>query len=146
MTLWTVARQAPLSMEFSRQGYWSRLPVTSYFLAEESTKGMKSPSISATVSHVAPNLGPQPRTDDCFRVQGEERDEPKVTEQSGISARLCFLPAPPRPKAVTWADFLLTPWAAIRACTTGPSEVFIPAFSPQGSRVILALDDSHRRL
>ena len=23
---WTVARQAPLSMEFSRQEYWSRLP------------------------------------------------------------------------------------------------------------------------
>ena len=26
MTLWTVARQAPLSMEFLRQEYWSRLP------------------------------------------------------------------------------------------------------------------------
>ena len=25
-TLWTVARQAPLSMEFSRQEYWSELP------------------------------------------------------------------------------------------------------------------------
>ena len=25
-TLWTVAHQAPLSMEFSRQEYWSRLP------------------------------------------------------------------------------------------------------------------------
>ena len=25
-TLWTVARQAPLSMEFSRQKYWSGLP------------------------------------------------------------------------------------------------------------------------
>ena len=24
--LWTVAHQAPLSMEFSRQEYWSRLP------------------------------------------------------------------------------------------------------------------------
>ena len=23
---WTIAHQAPLSMEFSRQGYWSRLP------------------------------------------------------------------------------------------------------------------------
>ena len=27
MTLWTVARQAPLSMEFSRQEYWSGLPL-----------------------------------------------------------------------------------------------------------------------
>ena len=26
MTLWTVARQAPLSVEFSRQKYWSRVP------------------------------------------------------------------------------------------------------------------------
>ena len=26
VTLWTVARQAPMSMGFSRQGYWSRLP------------------------------------------------------------------------------------------------------------------------
>ena len=25
-TSWTVARQAPLSMEFSRQAYWSGLP------------------------------------------------------------------------------------------------------------------------
>ena len=26
LTPWTVARQTPLSMEFSRQEYWSRLP------------------------------------------------------------------------------------------------------------------------
>ena len=26
VTAWTVAHQAPLSMEFSRQDYWSRLP------------------------------------------------------------------------------------------------------------------------
>ena len=30
--LWTVARQAPLSMGFPRQEYWSGLPVSSYFL------------------------------------------------------------------------------------------------------------------
>ena len=29
MTSWTVARQAPLSMEFSRQGYWSGFPFPS---------------------------------------------------------------------------------------------------------------------
>ena len=29
MTLWTVARQAPLSMEFSRQEYWSGLTFSS---------------------------------------------------------------------------------------------------------------------
>ena len=26
LTLWTIASQAPLSMEFSRQEYWSRFP------------------------------------------------------------------------------------------------------------------------
>ena len=29
MTPWTAAHQAPLSMRFSRQGYWSRLPFPS---------------------------------------------------------------------------------------------------------------------
>ena len=29
VTPWTVARQAPPSMEFSRQGYWSGLPFPS---------------------------------------------------------------------------------------------------------------------
>ena len=29
LTTWTVARQAPLSMEFSRQEYWSGLPFPS---------------------------------------------------------------------------------------------------------------------
>ena len=29
LTLWTVAGQAPLSMEFSRQEYWSGLPCPS---------------------------------------------------------------------------------------------------------------------
>ena len=29
LILWTVARQTPLSIEFSRQEYWSELPVPS---------------------------------------------------------------------------------------------------------------------
>ena len=29
MTPWTVARQTPLSLEFSRQEYWGRLPFLS---------------------------------------------------------------------------------------------------------------------
>ena len=28
-TLWTISHQAPLSMQFSKQGYWSGLPFTS---------------------------------------------------------------------------------------------------------------------
>ena len=41
-TPWTVAYQAPLSMGFSRQEYWSGLPVSSpaYVIAEY--KGFKS--------------------------------------------------------------------------------------------------------
>ena len=30
VTLWTVARQAPLSMGFSRQEYWSEVPCPSF--------------------------------------------------------------------------------------------------------------------
>ena len=42
MTPWTVARQAPLSMEFSRQEYWSELPFHSpaIFPTQESNPGL----------------------------------------------------------------------------------------------------------
>ena len=41
-TSWTVAWQAPLSMEFSRQEYWSGLPFPSsgIFLTQESYPGL----------------------------------------------------------------------------------------------------------
>ena len=41
-TPWTVARQAPLSMEFSRQRYWSRLPCPSpgVFPTQGSNRGL----------------------------------------------------------------------------------------------------------
>ena len=40
-TLWTVTHQAPLSMEFSRQGYWSTLPFSI-------PKDLPNPGIEAT--------------------------------------------------------------------------------------------------
>ena len=42
VTLWTVAHQAPLSMEFSRQEYWSGLPFPSpgIFLTQGSNPGL----------------------------------------------------------------------------------------------------------
>ena len=42
VTLWTVARQAPLSMEFSRQEYWSGLPCPSpgIFFTQGSNLGL----------------------------------------------------------------------------------------------------------
>ena len=40
MTPWTVAHQAPLSMEFSRQEYWSGLPFL--FLGDLPDPGIKA--------------------------------------------------------------------------------------------------------
>ena len=47
VTLWTVAHQAPLSMEFSRQEYWSGLPCPS--LGDLPDPGMepRSPTLQA---------------------------------------------------------------------------------------------------
>ena len=43
MTLWTVAHQDPLSLEFSRQEYWSRLPFPSLWdLPDPVVKNMPS--------------------------------------------------------------------------------------------------------
>ena len=43
VTLWTVARQAPLSMGFSREGYWSGLPCLS--LGDPPNPGIKPASL-----------------------------------------------------------------------------------------------------
>ena len=48
VTLWTVAHQAPLSMGFSRQEYWSGLPIPS-------PGGLPDPVIKP-VSPVSPAL------------------------------------------------------------------------------------------
>ena len=42
MTPWTVARQAPLSTEFRRQGYWSGLPFPT-------PEGLPNPGVKAGV-------------------------------------------------------------------------------------------------
>ena len=47
MTLWTVACQAPLSMEFSRQEYWSGLPFPSPGDIPESGIKPRSPALQA---------------------------------------------------------------------------------------------------
>ena len=46
VTPWTVARQAPLSMRFPKQGYWSGLPFPpqGIFLTQESSPGL-SPAL-----------------------------------------------------------------------------------------------------
>ena len=47
-TLWTVAHQAPLSMEFSRQEYWSKLPFPPVDLTDPGTEPM--PSVSPALA------------------------------------------------------------------------------------------------
>ena len=49
VTLWTVARQAPLSMEFSRHEYWSGLPCPppgNLPYPETEPVSLKSPSLA----------------------------------------------------------------------------------------------------
>ena len=46
-TLWTIAHQAPLSMGFSRQEYWSRLPCRSP--GDIPNSGIKPPSLTSPV-------------------------------------------------------------------------------------------------
>ena len=50
VTLWTVARQAPLSMEFCRQEYWSGLPCLP--LGDLSDTGIKPGSPASPVLHM----------------------------------------------------------------------------------------------
>ena len=59
MTPWTVARQAPLSMGFSRQEYWSGLPFPS--LGDLPDPGIKpgSPAVQADSLLTEPGGKPQ---------------------------------------------------------------------------------------
>ena len=50
MTPWTVARQAPLSMEFSMQEYWSGLPFTTPGDFPDPGMEAGSPALQAGVS------------------------------------------------------------------------------------------------
>ena len=60
--LWTVALQAPLSMEFSRQVYWSELPFSSPAdLPEPGIEPMSlaSPSLAGTFFTAVPPVKPK---------------------------------------------------------------------------------------
>ena len=47
VTPWTIAQQAPLSMEFSRQEYWSRLPFPSPGDLPNTEMKPRSPALQA---------------------------------------------------------------------------------------------------
>ena len=53
-TLWTVARQAPLSMRFSRQEYWSGLPFSSPGDLPDPGIELRSPALLANSLHSEP--------------------------------------------------------------------------------------------
>ena len=46
VTLWTLGRQAPLSMEFFRQEYWSRLPFSSSPTQGSNSAPLASPTLA----------------------------------------------------------------------------------------------------
>ena len=80
MTPWTVACQAPLSMGFSRQEYWSGLPFPSS--GDLSDPGIKpgSPALQADSLPSAPPGKPNPMrriTWIKFQVQNQERRDLK---------------------------------------------------------------------
>ena len=54
VTPWTVARQAPLAMGFSRQGYWSGLPIPSPGHLPDPGIGPTSPMSPALVGEFFP--------------------------------------------------------------------------------------------
>ena len=59
-TLWTVAHQAPLSMGFSRQEYWSELPCTS---AGIKCVSLTSPALAGRLFTTSITLGACPNQD-----------------------------------------------------------------------------------
>ena len=62
MTLWTVARQAPLSTGFPRQEYWSRLPFPSPGDLPDpgfEPASLKSPALTVGSLPLAPPKSPQ---------------------------------------------------------------------------------------
>ena len=66
-TAWTVARQAPLSMGFSRQKYWNGLPLPPPGKSPQPRDGTWSPTLQAdSLPHEPPGrqiLDPQKQTE-----------------------------------------------------------------------------------
>ena len=65
-TLWTIAHQAPLSMGFSRQEYWSELPCTSAGdLPDPGIKrvSLMSPALAGVFFTTSTTLGACPNQD-----------------------------------------------------------------------------------
>ena len=78
VTLWTVARQAPLSMRFSRQEYWSGLPCPSPGDLPDpgmELKSLMSPTLAGRFFNTSTTSPRQMSTTsdpqfDCYSVKG----------------------------------------------------------------------------
>ena len=69
VTLWTVARQAPLSMGFSRQEYWSGLPCPPPGDLPDPGIEPRSPSLQADSLPTEPPGSPTPCTSEVHLLQ-----------------------------------------------------------------------------
>ena len=101
-TLWTIVRQAPLSMGFSRHEYWSRLP-------GPPPGDLPDPGMEPT-SPVSPTLqagflplyhlgshgaqGDRPKSGSCVWSQGRPRPAVRPFWEGKIPWRRAWLPTP----------------------------------------------------
>ena len=79
VTPWSVACQAPLSMEFSRQEYWSGLPFSS-------PGDLLDPGIEPVSPALADSLPPEPPGKPLLTIKGGNHSRPWVDKGGGISA------------------------------------------------------------
>ena len=86
MTPWTVACQAPLSMKFSRQEYWSGLPFPS-------TRDLPNPGIEPRSPALQADSLPS-------ELPGKPRDQTRIFYVSCISRRVFFLLLAPPGKPI----------------------------------------------
>ena len=110
MTPWTVASQAPLSMEFSKQEYWSGLPVSS--------------------PGDLPNPGIEPRSA-TLQADSLPSELPGKPKEGWVPNNWCF-------KLWCWKRLLRVPWTARRSNQSSLKEIN-PKYSLEGLMLKLKL-------
>ena len=99
MTPWTVLSQASLSMEFSRQGYWSRLPFPTPGDLPDS--GMEPVSPALQVGSLPMScLGSSCADSTCF-LKKMQRTTQSIKKEGRISLLPCAPATCPTPQRVT---------------------------------------------
>ena len=89
VTPWTVAYQAPLSMEFPRQEYWSGLPFPSPGDLPDPGIEPRSPTLQADA--LPSELPGKP----CFmKLNGIHQEEFRLQKDCDTRAQICPLPHP----------------------------------------------------